>query len=233
MVPSFVLRRGGLRRGKPLLRIFSAWKRPRLFENFLLTFVMHRALLFVLFLPLFVFGVFFMSYSLSIRSDQDFFLDSLDLSLSDREVGLCEGEVTLEECLTALSSFKCNKSPGIDGLPYGFYQCFWDILGSDLVDVFNDCLSRGSLSFSQWTGLITLLYKKNDTLVMKNWHPNWPLIGLLRYSCCGFHLAFWTTSLSRPFPPLGGLYQLSHCCCVCSPVSFQPGSPAISVLSVL
>ena len=37
-------------------------------------------------------------------SDQDFFLDSLDLSLSDREAGLCEGEVTLEECFSALNS---------------------------------------------------------------------------------------------------------------------------------
>ena len=35
--------------------------------------------------------------------------------------------MTLEECLTALNSFKCNKSPGVDGLPYKFYQCFWDI----------------------------------------------------------------------------------------------------------
>ena len=104
-------------------------------------------------------------------SDQDFFLDSLDLSLSDREAGLCEGEVTLEECLSALNSFKRNKSPGIDGLPYEFYQCFWDILSNDLVDVYNDCLSRGSLSFSQRTGLITLLYKKNDKLDTKNWRP--------------------------------------------------------------
>ncbi len=89
-------------------------------------------------------------------SDQEFFLDSLDLLLSDRKAGLCEGEVTLEERLTALNSFKRNKSLGIDGLRYEFYQCFWDILGSDLVDVYNDCFSRGSLSFSQRTGLSSL-----------------------------------------------------------------------------
>ncbi len=83
--------------------------------------------------------------------------------------------MTLEECLSALNSFKRNKSPGIDGLPYEFYQCFWDILGNDLVDVYNDCLSRGSLSFSQRTGLITLLYKKNDMsnffLLLFSLHP--------------------------------------------------------------
>ena len=63
------------------------------------------------------------------------------------------------------------ESPGIDGLPYEFYLHFWDMLGSDLVDVYNVCISRGSLSFSQRTGLIALLYKKNDKLDTKNWQP--------------------------------------------------------------
>ena len=84
-----------------------------------------------------MFGAFFMFsfFSAAILSpaDQDFFLHSLDLSLSAREAELCEGEVTLEECPAALNSFKRNKSPGIDGLPYEFYQCFWDILGCNLV----------------------------------------------------------------------------------------------------
>ena len=44
-------------------------------------------------------------------------------------------------------------------------------MGSDLTDVFNDCFARGSLSFSQRTGLITLLYKKHDRLDTKNWRP--------------------------------------------------------------
>jgi hypothetical protein len=104
-------------------------------------------------------------------SDQDFFLESLDSTLSDREAALCEGVVTNAECLTALKGFGRNKSPGIDGLPYEFYLRFWDVLGDDLVDVYNNCITRGSLSFSQRTGLITLLYKKNDKLDTKNWRP--------------------------------------------------------------
>ena len=35
----------------------------------------------------------------------------------------------------------------------------------------NDNLAKGSLSYSQRTGLITLLYKKNDRLDTKNWRP--------------------------------------------------------------
>ncbi len=79
-------------------------------------------------------------------NDQDFFLNCLDLSLTDHEAELCEGEVTTAECLAALNSFKNNKSPGIDGLPYEFYHSFWDLLGDDLVSVLNDSLSRGFLS---------------------------------------------------------------------------------------
>ena len=103
--------------------------------------------------------------------DQDFFLNSLDCSLSNEEASLCEGEVTLAECTRALKSFKRSKSPGLDGLPYEFYNRFWDLLGPDLVATFNDSLARGSLSFSQRTGLITLLYKKHDRLDTKNWRP--------------------------------------------------------------
>ena len=104
-------------------------------------------------------------------SDQDFFLNSLDRSLSNEEAVLCEGEATLAECTQALKSFKCNKSPGLDGLPYEFYRTFWDLIGPDMVATFNDTFTGGSLSFSQRTGLITLLYKKHDRLDTKNWRP--------------------------------------------------------------
>ena len=112
----------------------------------------------------------FSASSLSM-SDQDFFLNSLDRFLSREEAALCEGDITLEECTRALKSFKRNKSPGLDGLPYEFYTKFWDLIGPDLVSTFNDSFSKGSLSFSQRTGLITLLYKKNDRFDTKNWRP--------------------------------------------------------------
>ena len=70
----------------------------------------------------------FSASSLSL-SDQDFFLNSLDRFLSSEEVALCEGDITLEECTQALKSFKRNKSPGLDGLPYEFYIKFWDLIG--------------------------------------------------------------------------------------------------------
>ena len=30
---------------------------------------------------------------------------------------------------------KCDRSPGLDGLPYEFYQVTWDIIGHDFVKV--------------------------------------------------------------------------------------------------
>ncbi len=103
--------------------------------------------------------------------DQDFFLNCLDLSLTNREAALCEGEVSNAECLAALNSFSNNKSLGVDGILYEFYKSFWDLLGDDLVAVLNDCLCKGALSQSQRTGLISLLYKKNDKMDTKNWCP--------------------------------------------------------------
>jgi hypothetical protein len=99
-----------------------------------------------------IFYVQLFSASILSSPDQSFFLNSLEQSLSAEEAQLCEGEVTLQECQRALNSFKRNKSPDLDGLPYEFYQSFWDILGPDLVAVYNDCLAQGALSFFQRTG---------------------------------------------------------------------------------
>ena len=106
-----------------------------------------------------------------VPTDQALFIDSLERSPSPAESTLCERVITEEECLKALRQMKSNKSPGVDGLPYEFYTCFWPVFGEDLVSVYNDCFSSGCLSFSQRTGLITLLYKKGDKLDTKNWRP--------------------------------------------------------------
>ena len=70
--------------------------------------------------------------------DQDFFISSLECSVSQEEASLCEGEVTLAECSQALKSFKRNKSPGLDGLPCEFYNRFWDLVRPNLVATFNE-----------------------------------------------------------------------------------------------
>ena len=66
---------------------------------------------------------------------------------------------------------RTNKSPGADGFPVEFYRRFWSSLGPDLVEVLNYCYEHGQLSNSQKQGIIRLLYKKEDPLLLKNWRP--------------------------------------------------------------
>lgn len=106
-----------------------------------------------------------------IPADQDFFLDSLSLKLTPAESDLCEGIISEAECHAALLTFKSHKSPGVDGLTYEFYKRFWDLLGADMVAVFNESLTLGKLALSQRTGIITLLFKKGNRLDPKNWRP--------------------------------------------------------------
>ena len=101
----------------------------------------------------------------------DWLLDQLDTALTSEDQEKCEGSLTLAECYEALSQMQTNKSPGADGLPVEFYRRFWSALSQDLVDVLNYSFDRGQLSDSQRLGIIRLLYKKDDPLLLKNWRP--------------------------------------------------------------
>ena len=46
-------------------------------------------------------------------------------SLAKEEAEICEGKLTLQECLTALNQMPGNKSPGNDGLTKEFLLCFF------------------------------------------------------------------------------------------------------------
>ena len=114
-------------------------------------------------------------------------LNQLTSSLSPAQADSCEGFISVSEALVALSGMAKSKSPGSDGLPAEFYLAFWEVLGSDLVEVFNASLDYGSLPFSQRGALIMLIFKKGDWLDHKNWRP----ISLLNvdYKLCARVLA--------------------------------------------
>ena len=114
-------------------------------------------------------------------------LDNLSSFLSPEQSALCDGPLTTDEVFLALKGMARGKSPGSDGFPAEFYMTFWEILGSDLVDVLNASYCSGSLPFSQRNGLISLIFKKGDHLLHKNWRP----ISLLNldYKLCSRALA--------------------------------------------
>ena len=80
-------------------------------------------------------------YTSVLDGDNDLFNDFIanleTPKLEDAVRDKLEGEITLQECQDILCSFKRGKSPGDDGFTWEFYNCFFDILGEDLVDSFN------------------------------------------------------------------------------------------------
>jgi len=98
-------------------------------------------------------------------------LSSVSSSLPDDQANVCEGYLTVDEVHSALHGMARGKSPGSDGLPMEFYLTFCDTLASDLVEVLNASFDLGSLPRSQRMALISLVFKKGDRLLHKNWHP--------------------------------------------------------------
>ena len=91
--------------------------------------------------------------------------------LPDNARESCEGPITVEEVKKALTSMENNKSPGIDGLSTNFYKHFWPLLCEKLALVYNYAFETGCLTVSQRRGVISLIFKKGDRTLLKNWRP--------------------------------------------------------------
>ena len=66
---------------------------------------------------------------------------------------------------------KKEKSPGLDGLPSEFYQCFWKQLGPLFYKALNDIFNTEKLSYTQRLSVISLIYKKGEKENLKNYRP--------------------------------------------------------------
>ena len=79
----------------------------------------------------------------------DYLKDINTPKLTTQQKMECEGKLTAKDCFDALLTMSNGKSPGNDGLPKEFYVCFWEDLGSFLVDTLNYAFQCGELSTSQ------------------------------------------------------------------------------------
>ena len=116
------------------------------------------------------FSTLFSSDELDLKVQQDL-LGNLSVRLSSSSSASCDGPITLDEARKALEGAATGRSPGSDGLSAEFFLAFWNVLGEDLVEVFNASFSSGHLPPSLRRALITLLFKKGDRLDPKNWRP--------------------------------------------------------------
>ena len=128
----------------------------------------------------------FLRPALSILGSSQIFL-TISVSLFVDDAASCDGPVSPNEAHAALLGMAKGKSPGSDGLLVEFRVAFWDLLGGDLVNVFNVFLEGGLPPFSQSEALIALIFKEGGRLDHKNWRP----ISLLNddYKLCAHVLA--------------------------------------------
>ncbi|KAJ3586173.1 hypothetical protein NHX12_012574, partial [Muraenolepis orangiensis] len=91
--------------------------------------------------------------------------------LSPEEKAALDLDLTLEELTGAVNQMASGRAPGIDGLSGEFLKHFWGILGADLRGVFSECFRTGSLPVSCRRAVLSLLPKKGDLALLKNWRP--------------------------------------------------------------
>ena len=85
-----------------------------------------------------------------------------------------------DECKQVLETFQNAKSPGEDSFTVEFYKFFFELLGHNLVESFNEAYEANELSISQRRGIITLIPKKHGSHSdLSNWRP----ITLLNVNC--------------------------------------------------
>jgi len=106
------------------------------------------------------------SASSAAQEQCDSFIQELRLpKLSDEERDKLEGLLTYDECKQILETFPNDKSPGDDGFKVEFYKCFFELLGHNLVESFNEAFEANELSISQRRGIITLIPKEDCSLL--------------------------------------------------------------------
>ena len=67
--------------------------------------------------------------------------------LTDNIKDKCDQFPTLDECKETVMDMKHNKSPGLDGLPAEFYQCFWDQLSELFFEMLTEIFRMNEMTF--------------------------------------------------------------------------------------
>lgn len=79
--------------------------------------------------------------------------------------------MSFQELTEAVQQQSSGKSPGLDGLTSEIYKAFWSLIGQDLYEVFLESFESNILPISCRRAVVTLLPKKGDLGLLKNWRP--------------------------------------------------------------
>ena len=91
--------------------------------------------------------------------------------LNEDQTNCMKQDITYAESVTALEDMKNDKAPGCDGLTVNLFKVIWPIIGKMMIDMYNICLEKNELNPSARRGLVTLIPKKKDPSLLKNWRP--------------------------------------------------------------
>ena len=98
-------------------------------------------------------------------------LRNIKNTLTDTQKTNLDAPITLAELETAVNSLNKEKSPGINGLPAEFYQCFWPIIKDRYLQFVNHAFIN-SFPVTVNTSVTTLLYKeRGDIERMEYYRP--------------------------------------------------------------
>lgn len=109
------------------------------------------------------------------EASQQELLETLRQEYQGKKVNIFENcmltkSIEHQEITAIIKTMARNKSPGPDGLPIELYQMYPN-LTKYLLEALNEFIETKKAPASFTEGSITLLYKKNDPLLLKNYRP--------------------------------------------------------------
>jgi hypothetical protein len=91
--------------------------------------------------------------------------------VSEEENEMLTAPFIEEEVKMAVFDMEHNKAPSPDGFPGDFYQFFWDVVKTDLMNLFYEFHARRLPIHSLNFGIITLLPKLTDVIRIQQYRP--------------------------------------------------------------
>jgi len=104
-----------------------------------------------------------------ININDEFFLE--EQKVTEQENLALEAPFTENEIKKAVLDSYADGALGPDGLSFMFYQCFWDLIKKDLMNMFDDFYSDKLDIFRINFAAITLVPKENDACTMNKFRP--------------------------------------------------------------